>query len=123
MTGVTFLLIFMGVMVNAVGQLLLKKGMNAFENIEFSRFLTSLGEIATNFYVIGGVACYILSMVIWLMVLTRVAVSLAYPMLSMGYIITAIAGYYLFQEQLTGLRILGILVIMVGVFLVSKSAT
>jgi multidrug transporter EmrE-like cation transporter len=55
------------------------------------------------------------------MVLSRVEVSFAYPLLSVGYIVTAIAGYYLFQENLSITRIAGILIICVGVYFVTKS--
>jgi multidrug transporter EmrE-like cation transporter len=54
-------------------------------------------------------------------VLSRVEVSFAYPFLSIGYVVVAIVGYYFFNESLTLTRILGILIICVGVYLISRS--
>lgn len=124
MVGVNLSLILIGVFLNAGAQLLLKKGMCSFSSlcIPLDKMYTYAWKIITNGYIISGLACYVFSVVVWLMVLSRVAVSVAYPMLSIGYIVTAIAGHYLFAENLTWLRIVGIIVIILGVYLVSKSA-
>ena len=50
-----------------------------------------------------------------------VEVSFAYPMLFVGYIVNAVAGYYLFQENLSLTRITGILIICVGAYFVTRS--
>ncbi len=55
------------------------------------------------------------------MVLSRVQVSFAYPMLSIGYVVNALAAYYLFGEPLTSLRMLGIFIIITGVYLVAQT--
>ena len=68
-----------------------------------------------------GILAYVMSVVVWLLVLSRVEVSFAYPLLSVGYIVNAIAGYYLFQENLSLTRITGILIIVAGVYLVTRS--
>ena len=62
-----------------------------------------------------------LSVAVWLLVLSRVEVGFASPMLSVGYIVNAVAGYYLFQENLSLTRITGILIIIAGVYLVTRS--
>jgi multidrug transporter EmrE-like cation transporter len=54
------------------------------------------------------------------MVLSRVPVGVAYPMLSIGYIITAFGGYFVLGESITMTNIIGILVIIFGVYLVVK---
>jgi multidrug transporter EmrE-like cation transporter len=61
-----------------------------------------------------------LSVVIWIGALSRTPVSVAYPMLSIGYIVNALAAWYLFSEVLTPTRIAGIAVIIVGVVLVTR---
>jgi len=48
-------------------------------------------------------------------------VSIAYPMLSIGYVINAIAAYYLLGEAVTPMRLVGIGIIVVGVFIVARS--
>ena len=72
-------------------------------------------------FILAGIFCYIASMGIWLVVLSRLPVSVAYPMLSLGYVITAMFGYLLFGEQLGLSKILGILIIILGVFVLTIS--
>jgi multidrug transporter EmrE-like cation transporter len=78
-------------------------------------------KVASNPFIVGGLACYAVSVVVWIMALSRVEVSLAYPMLSIGYVINALAAWYLFGEALTAQRMVGIGTIVVGVFLVARS--
>ncbi len=116
-------LILSGVLLNAAGQVFLKKGMIKLGHFDFSAF--SIWEMllraATNFYVIGGLCCYGISLILWMMTLSRVNLSFAYPMLSLGFVVTAFAGYWFFGETLTLPRILGIALIMMGVYFVSRS--
>jgi multidrug transporter EmrE-like cation transporter len=116
-------LIMLGVMLNAGAQLLLKEGMRRIGHFEFiwANAVPITLQVAGNIFVLGGLFCYVISVAVWLLVLSRVEVSFAYPLLSVGYIVNAVAGYYLFQENLSMMRISGIMVICVGVFLVTKS--
>jgi multidrug transporter EmrE-like cation transporter len=123
MNAVSFSLVLSGVLLNALAQLLLKAGTNAVGHFEFtSANIVPIGmRLALQPYIAGGVVCYVVSLVIWLMALSRVEVSMAYPMLSIGYVVNAVAAYYLFGESVTALRLVGIGFIIVGVFLVAKS--
>lgn len=112
MTLFSFSFILAGVLLNAAGQLLLKAGTNA----------APLGlRLAIEPHILGGLACYAVSVVVWVVALSRVPVSIAYPMLSIGYVVNAIAAWYLFGESLSPLRLAGIGVIILGVFLVARS--
>jgi drug/metabolite transporter (DMT)-like permease len=79
------------------------------------------GRMAFEPHIVGGLACYVVSVVVWIVGLSRVPVSIAYPMLSLGYVINAIAAYYIFGETVTLGRWLGIGFIIVGVWLVARS--
>ena len=72
-------------------------------------------------HILAGVACYALSLVIWIMGLSRIEVSVAYPLLSLGYVINAAAAWYLFGESLSLMRIAGIGFIIVGVYCTARS--
>ena len=72
-------------------------------------------------YILTGLLCYAVSVVVWLMVLSRVEVGYAYPLLSIGYIVTAFAGYYFFNESINITRWSGILIICFGVWLITKT--
>jgi multidrug transporter EmrE-like cation transporter len=100
------------VLLNAGAQLLLKAGTNAMP----------LGlRLAVEPHILGGLACYAVSVVVWVVALSRVPVSIAYPMLSIGYIVNAVAAWYLFGEALSAMKLAGIGVIIVGVFMVARS--
>ncbi|MGL5987732.1 MAG: SMR family transporter [Burkholderiales bacterium] len=120
---VEFFLILSGVLLNACAQLLLKAGTNRVGHFEFSlgNALPIGWQLASNPFIVGGLSCYVISVVVWIMALSRVPVSIAYPMLSIGYIVNALAAWWLFGESLTTMRIAGIGIIIVGVYLVTKS--
>ena len=124
MSAVSFSLILSGVLLNAAAQLLLKAGTNAVGHFEFSmeNALPVGMRLVLEPHILGGVLCYVVSLVVWIMGLSRVEVSVVYPMLSIGYAINAVAAWYLFGESLTALRLTGIGFIIVGVFLVAKSS-
>jgi multidrug transporter EmrE-like cation transporter len=112
MTLVSFSLILVGVLLNAAAQLLLKAGTNAMP----------LGvRLAIEPHILAGLACYVVSVVVWIVALSRVPVSIAYPMLSIGYVVNAIAAWYLLGEAVTPMRLVGIGIIVLGVFIVARS--
>ena len=83
--------------------------------------LTGGIKAATNPYIIIGLFLYGLSFALWLIVLSKLEVSLAYPLLSIGYIIMPFVGYLFLDESLSVARIVGICIIIVGVYVVSRS--
>jgi multidrug transporter EmrE-like cation transporter len=123
MNAASFALILTGVMLNAAAQLLLKAGTSSVGEFAFTAVnVMPVGtRLLSNPFILGGIGCYVVSVVVWIMALSRVDVSLAYPMLSIGYVINAIAAWYLFGEALTAQRMIGIATIVIGVFLVARS--
>ena len=123
MTPIAFALILTGVLLNAAAQLLLKAGTNAVGHFEFhlENILPIGMKIAFQPFIMGGMACYAVSLVVWIMALSRVPVSIAYPMLSIGYVVNAISAHYWFGEALAMQKVLGIGFIIIGVVLVAKS--
>mgnify|MGYP001040874492 CR=1 FL=1 len=123
MTPVAAFLIFTGVLLNALAQLLLKAGTNAVGHFAFTtNNAWPVGlKLATQPYILAGMLCYAVSLVVWIMALSRVEVSVAYPMLSVGYVINAIAAWYFFGEAVTLTRLIGIGIIILGVYIVARS--
>jgi multidrug transporter EmrE-like cation transporter len=124
MSLVSFALIISGVLLNAGAQLLLKAGTNAVGQFEFTAAnIVPVGaRLALEPHIVGGVACYVVSLVVWILGLSRTEVSIAYPMLAIGYVVNALAAWYLFEENLGAARWTGIGFIVLGVFLVVRSA-
>lgn len=123
MTATAFALVLTGVLLNACAQLLLKAGVAAAGHIELDlpHLYRTAQSLALEPHILGGLCCYMASVVIWILALSRVEVSIAYPMLSVGYLVTALAAWQLFGENLSATRVIGILVIIVGVYLVARS--
>ena len=112
-----------GVLLNAGAQVLLKAGTNRVGEFAFSlENLVPVGaKVATSPFILAGLGCYVVSVVVWILALSRVPVSVAYPMLSVGYIVNAVAAWLLFGESLGMQKLVGIGFIVVGVFLVARS--
>jgi multidrug transporter EmrE-like cation transporter len=122
-TPLTFSLLMAGVLLNATAQLLLKAGTNRVGEFAFTwENVVPIGmKLAMNPPILAGLACYVVSVMVWIVGLSRVPVSVAYPMLSVGYIVNALAAWMLFGESLAAQKIVGIGFIVVGVFLVARS--
>lgn len=123
MSSLSLGLILSGVLLNAIAQLLLKAGTNAIGHFAFqSQNILPIGiKLALQPYILGGITCYVVSLVVWIMALSRVPVSIAYPMLSIGYVINAFIAYHWFGEPLSAQKLLGIGFIIIGVVLVTRS--
>ena len=118
-----FMLILSGVLLNAVAQLFLKAGTNSLGVLSFNgkKFFFTIFRILFEPYIAGGLACYVFSVAIWIVALSKVPVSIAYPMLSIGYAVNAIAAWYLFGEIITPQKIAGITAIILGVYFIATS--
>ena len=123
MTITILLLIIISILLNTAAQLALRAGMLAigYFNFGLHNFLSIAMKIIQSPWIILGAAAYIFSMFTWLLVLSRTEVSVAYPMISLGYIVSAVAAYYLWGENLNLMRVVGIVIILLGVFIITRS--
>ncbi len=123
MNRLSLICLLSGVLLNACAQLLLKAGVNAVGAFEVSRAnLLPVGlKLITQVPLLAGLGCYGVSLLVWIVGLSRVDVSIAYPMLSIGYVLNALLASYFFGEALTLQRMLGIGIILLGVYLLARS--
>lgn len=124
MNAVSFTLVLSGVLLNACAQLLLKAGTNRLGDVEFtlSNALTLGWRILTIWPFLLGFACYGVSIVVWIAALSRVPVTVAYPMLSIGYVVNALIARVWLGETLSLSGWSGIGLICLGVWLVARQA-
>ncbi|MFC5474063.1 EamA family transporter [Paraherbaspirillum soli] len=123
MTLTTFVFLFIGICLNAAAQLLLKAGTNAVGVISLTPqnwFATGI-KLATQLPILAGLSCYVISVVVWIIGLSRVDVTIAYPLLSLGYIISAVGAWYFLGEAVSAQRLIAIGIIIVGVVLLTRS--
>lgn len=118
------LLVVASVALSSVAQIALKMGMSRGSVQEaqgaggsFGLILNALAEP----FVLGGLACYGFGALLWLFVLAKLDVSMAYPFVGLGFILTMILGAMVLNEQVGALRILGTVLVVAGVVLVAKS--
>jgi len=116
-----FLMILFCVGTGALGQISMKHGMNAVGKINAAQVVQKMSTAFTNPFVLAGLFLYGISALVWMVVLSRVNLSYAYPMVSLGYVFVVLLSRYLFAEPVTMLRLVGTLVIGVGVILISQS--
>jgi multidrug transporter EmrE-like cation transporter len=125
-----FLLILFSVVLGVGGQLSLKHGVGVASSGGSARIVHSLDprsilmffqSAAANKFVIFGFLFYLVSAASWLIILSRVDLSFAYPMISIGYIVIVVLSKYIFNEPVTTLRIAGTLLVCAGVFLLLRS--
>lgn len=114
-----YLIALVSIMLGAVAQYLLKLGMTGID-LQQGVCLPLLRQMVTSLPLWGGLICYALSLILWLLVLSRMELSRAYPLVSLGYIVTLFIGYVLLHEPLTPTKIIGVTIIVVGVFILTR---
>jgi drug/metabolite transporter (DMT)-like permease len=117
-------LILLAAIFGVCGQLTLKMGMTQVGRLGADSLAEPLQvalRIVASPFVIGGLAMYVLGAGVWMMVLSRSALSFAYPILAISYAITPILAWLMLGESLNVARWLGIATICLGVFFVSRS--
>ena len=121
----TFALLMVAMLLTVTGELLLKSGMNRHGVLEVSpdTLVPTAVKLLTNPFVVGGFVFVFSGALFWLAVLSRWPLSLAYPLLSISYIIGIAASVVILKEKVNWVQLLGVLVIILGVYLVSREAT
>lgn len=124
MNGKLLGLILGSVVLSATAQLVLKLGMSS-APVQQALSRSTPWDIAwvvvTNPQVLTGLGLYGLGAAVWLLVLARVDVSLAYPFVGIGFIVTMLFGWALLSEPVGVGRVVGTLLVVTGVWLVSTS--
>lgn len=112
------------IMLNALSQLLMKKGMMQVGSVEANNgnLLLTLQSAAFNPWLLLGLTSMTISMVSHILVLSKLEVGFVFPFISLAYVIVAIAGIVFFQETFSVERFAGIGIIMFGCYLVARSA-
>jgi drug/metabolite transporter (DMT)-like permease len=121
MTAVLSLILFTALL-NTAAHLLLKVGMTRIGEFSFvsENFFPIALKVVSSPFIVVGLIVYVISVSMWLLVLSRVPVSTAYPMTSLAYIFNVLGAYILFSEHISLIQIMGIFVIIFGVYLIAQ---
>lgn len=117
------LLLFIGIMLGAIGQLLLKKSMvrHGRVSIKIRTIIKDMFNLYFHRYIIFGGSLFIISLGLWTIVLSKLDLSYAYPLVSLNFVVVSMLSKAFFKEQVSGYRWLSIFVILLGVVLVTMS--
>ena len=113
--------VYLAIVFNILGQLSLKWSMLHFKDftlrpLQLSRILS----LVLAPYSVLGLILYAISAVFWMIALTKVELSVAYPMLSIGYVLIFFVSIFLFDEPFKYIRLLGVILIVIGVYFISR---
>jgi multidrug transporter EmrE-like cation transporter len=122
-TGLTFALVITGVLLNAAAQFALKASVRDVGAIALSASsaLPMALRVGAEPWLWLGLGCYGVSVIVWILALSRVEVSIAYPMLSIGYVVNALAAWAWLGESMNPAKVLGIGIIVLGVFVLARA--
>jgi multidrug transporter EmrE-like cation transporter len=118
-------LVLASVLLSAGSQVLLKIGMTS-PAVQTALAgggpaLKAAQVVGTSPFVVIGLVCFGLSALLWLLVLSRIPLSSAYPMVSLGIVITVLAGRFWFDEPISFLKAVGVAFIVAGVVAVGAA--
>ena len=114
-----YILAFVSILLGSIAQYLLKKGITDVTRVSHG-YIQLLKNSISNISLIIGLSFYALSMVFWLYVLSKMQLSKAYPMVSLGYVFTLFLGYFLLNESLSAFKLIGIMLVICGVIFISR---
>ena len=123
MSPIILLLIVTSVTLSSLAQITLKHGMSGalVQSALQQAWPTAAFAVMTNLFIIGGLALYALGAMVWLVVLARVDVSMAYPFVALGFLLTMILAIFMLGESVSLTRIIGTVLIAGGALLVARS--
>jgi multidrug transporter EmrE-like cation transporter len=113
-----FGLFLIAILMSVAGQWLLKAGALKLGQVNTSNFSSHVLGILTNPELLMGLTCYGLGAIVYILVLTRVKLSVAGPAAAVVYVFTVLLGYFVFQEPIPLSRVIGLGLITCGVLLV-----
>ncbi|QSJ18561.1 EamA family transporter [Nostoc sp. UHCC 0702] len=118
MTPQEFILLLMSVMASVAGQFFLKIGALKLGRVHAGNAVSHILSIITTSELVIGLTCYALGALAYILLLTRVNLSVAGPSVSLVYLFSVFLGYFIFKETIPLTRFLGLSFIVVGVILV-----
>lgn len=115
-----YFLLIISILLGSLGHLSLKNGINQVGNLSLSLLVKKFAQIALNFYVVLGFFFFITSTALWLVVISKIPISVAYPMVSLGYVFAVVIAKLMLKEEITLHKMAGVALICGGVFFISR---
>jgi len=123
---VNVILFIIGIIFGSIGGILMKIGAGHIGTTHITNLhdgLVFFTKIFTNITVLGGIVLYFISTLIWIFLLTKLPISFVQPILALTYVLTPVLAIVFLNEHIPVMRWFGIMVIVVGVFVVARTST
>lgn len=115
-------LLAIAILLAAGGQILMKLGVMRLGPLEIPGNIVSMAtRMILNPGILAGLFVYGVSAFLWVIVLSKVELSYAYPMIAGGYVVVALLSWIIFHDQITPMRIAALVIIVMGVILLGRS--
>ena len=120
-----FLFLVINDLLDTTAQLLMKKGLGLIDLNSISAFFLHLINFSDpNIFLFWiGLIIYLSNFILWMSILSKIDLSIALPLASSGYILIPIAAIFFLHEVVSPMRWLGLILIVLGIYFVSKSKT
>jgi drug/metabolite transporter (DMT)-like permease len=118
MKSVEILFLLITVLTGSIGQFFLKNGAKQLGSVSANNFMTQVFGIATNFNLVVGLVFYAVAAILYILMLTRVPLSVLAPAVSLQYVFSMLMGKYFFGEVISLNRLVGLGMIVAGVIIV-----
>ena len=105
----------LSILLGATGQFLLRLGMVYYGTVSVTGIWRQLGSIIFTPAIFLGFACFGISSILWLVVISRWELSYAYPLVALGYVLAIVYGVSILHENLSAAKILGSCLILAGI--------
>jgi len=116
-----YFLLGINIILGVAGQFLIKFGVNQVGGLEELGLVKFLTTSFLSPFIFSGLALYGFSAVLWVILLSKLDLSVAYPSLSIGYVLVLLISALFLGEQVSAIRFVGILLIMAGIFFLFRS--
>ncbi|BAY05093.1 EamA family transporter [Anabaena cylindrica FACHB-243] len=118
MSSPEFSLLLVSVLISVAGQFLLKMGAIKLGKVDAGNIFSLIVNMITIPELLLGLSCYGIGAIAYILLLTRVNLSVAAPAVSVGYIFSVLLGFFFLKEPIPFIRIVGLSLIVTGVILV-----
>ena len=116
--------ILLSILMSSTAHVFLKKGMMSIaqQTISGQGFVSHVWFTVTNTWIIGGMALHVGALGVWLLALSRVDITFAYPFLALGYVLVSLMAWLWLGENINHMRVLGMIIIIAGIVVLSRSS-
>ena len=121
MLNKSIIILFFSIIAGVIAQLVLKKGTFELPNFSISNIVPFIKSILTNYYLVSWIILGGISAFLWFLAVSRIDLSVAFPIAQAGTtVLVVVLSFLFFAEVITLSQWLGILLVVVGIFLIGK---